>query len=267
MSPPTRRRVAAGLLLAPTIHSRARASNVAVRLDVDDAGWPELAPWIEALRSRVVRWWPVMARALASPRFAAPDVVHIRFIEMTPDVLARLSGTPFYRRLDVHARNIGAITRNGTIRVNAPFVLARIDDPEMLGMMAHELTHVVQSYPHGAATWLAEGIADYVRFYVLMPEDPARAFDPAQARYDSGYQATAGLLDWLETARPGAVREINAVLRAGEDGTAALDRVGGARPEDLWRAYLSTCPAAASRYRSSQEQGGQAALGPSVCRG
>ena len=242
---PSRRQVAWGALLCSAAASVAQASNRSVWLDIQSDGWRGLDAWSAELSRRAGVWWPVMAATLASAGFRAPDVVHIRFIDVTPEVVARLSGTPFYRRLDVHARNIGAITRNDTISVNAPFVLARVHDPEMLGMMAHELAHVVQSYPHGVTTWLAEGIADYVRFYVLMPDDPGRRFDPARTSYDSGYHATAGLLDWVERIRPGSVREINAAMRRGADGPSTLTGVAGATPPILWRAYLDSAPAAA----------------------
>ncbi len=185
-----------------------------------------------------------MTNALSSPGVSAPDIVHIDFIQVTAETVARLTGTPLYQRLGVQAERVAAITHGTTVHVNGPFLLARLGDPDMFGMMAHELTHVVQAYPHTLQTWLVEGIADYVRYYVLLPQDPGRRFDPAGARYDEGYQATAGLLDWVERQRPGAVREISAVLRRGGDGRAALIRVAGAKPEELWSAYLASRPAA-----------------------
>ncbi len=186
-----------------------------------------------------------MTAALSSTSVSAPGVVHVEFIQVTAETVARLTGTPLYQRLGVQAERVAAITHGTTIHVNGPFLLARLGDPDMFGMMAHELTHVVQAYPHTPQTWLVEGIADYVRYYVLLPQDPGRRFDPASARYDEGYQATAGLLDWVEQQHPGAVREINAVLRRGGDGRVALMRVVGAEPEQVWSAYLASRPAAA----------------------
>jgi len=39
-------------------------------------------------------------------------------------------------------------------------------------MIVHELVHVVQAYPENRANmgWLAEGIADYIRFWKYEPQ-------------------------------------------------------------------------------------------------
>ena len=80
-------------------------------------------------------------------------------------------------------------------------------------MVAHELTHVIQHYRRGGPGWLVEGVADYVRYYVIEPGTRRGRFDPQRSDYKRGYQPAAGLLNWLESRRPGLVIGLNAAMR------------------------------------------------------
>ena len=55
-----------------------------------------------------------------------------------------------------------AQTSGGRIMLSTPYLLKAPDD---LGVLAHEMTHVVQAYSSPRPGWLTEGIADYVRYY------------------------------------------------------------------------------------------------------
>ena len=84
-------------------------------------------------------------------------------------------------------------------------------------------------------------MADYMRYYVLLPHDPQRAFDPSRFTYQLGYQPAAALLDFVErTYGAGSVRRVNAAMRTGGDGEAELLKITGATPLTLWRAYLKS---------------------------
>lgn len=117
------------------------------------------------------------------------------------------------------------VTLGRAVTLSAPY-LQRM--PEDAGMVLHEFTHVVQGYPGGTTpSWLVEGIADYVRDYVILPE-PARWVDPAQADYRKGYTHAAALLQMLIVRHhAGDYRALlvplNAVCRRGEDGAAWLE--------------------------------------------
>ena len=161
------------------------------------------------------------AAALASPGYEAPDTVNIRFADIQP-------------------ANVGAFTEGDTITINLSDILAHPDDT---GRVAHELTHVVQAFPRPNIQWLTEGIADYMRYYVLLPQDPRRAFDADRTTYQAGYQPAAALLDWVErTNGAGSVRRVNAAMRDGGDGELELYRITGAMPLTLWRGYLRSLP-------------------------
>ena len=186
-------------------------------------------------------WWPVLTSALASSGYTPTDRISLEFYRIEPG-------------------NVPAATIKNRIVVDPAYVLAHLYNPDMFGMVGHEMVHVVQAYPGHGASWLTEGLADYMRYYVLIPDDPGRAFDARSARFDGGYQATAGLLDWVERAHPGAVRRVNAVMRQGGDGPAELARQAGAPLEAVWDAYLASHPAATSSEALRARQEGQGRL-------
>jgi hypothetical protein len=200
--------------LAPAL---ARASNRTVEVVVDTSNAPQLADWGARLKGLILGWWPVITAQLASTGYEAPDLVNIRFAEIVP-------------------ASVGAFTEGDTITINRTDILAHPGD---VGRVAHELTHVVQAFPSPNIQWLTEGIADYMRYYVLLPQDPMRAFDPHQITYQAGYQPAAALLDFVErTYGAGSVRRVNAAMRQDGDGELELYRITGATPFTLWRSYL-----------------------------
>ena len=204
--------------LAPQL---ARASNASVAIQIDTSNAPLLVDWAVKLKTLMLGWWPVITSTLASPGFEAPDVVKVEFRDLPP--------------------NVGAGTADNLIIVNLADIQAH---PEDTGRVAHEMVHVVQRYPQPNILWLTEGIADYMRYYVLLPQDPKRAFDAPKATYQFGYAPAAALLDWVERKyAAGAVRRINAVMRQGGDGEAELLKITGATPLTLWRSYLASLKA------------------------
>lgn len=121
------------------------------------------------------------------------------------------------------------VTCGRTITYNEPYLRRMTDDA---GMFVHELTHVVQAYPGGTTpVWLTEGITDYLRDYILLPE-PTRWADPATADYRKGYTHAARLLDHIIRTRhhgdaKALLHPLNAVCRKGEDGAAWLVKTYG----------------------------------------
>ena len=218
----TRRALFAAVAIGVVAPTAARASNATADMVVDTGNAPQLAAWAAALKPMMQRWWPVITAALASPGYEAPGRVNVAF-------------------RDFGQANVGAATIGDTIYVNLPDIQAHPDD---FGRVAHEMVHVVQAYPQPNIQWLTEGIADYLRYYVLLLDDPRRAFDPHRATYERGYQPAAALLDWVERRHGGAVRQINAAMRQGGDGEAELLKITGSTPLTLWRAYLASLPTA-----------------------
>jgi hypothetical protein len=137
---------------------------------------------------------------------------------------------------DISPANIGVFANGDTIVINLTDIQAH---PSDYGRVAFEMARIVQAYPEPNIRWLSTGIADYLRYYVLLPEDVARRFDPARATYQTGFQPAAALLDWVERAYgAGSVRRINVAMRQGGDGEAELAKITGQTPLTLWRGYL-----------------------------
>jgi hypothetical protein len=185
-----------------------------------------LEAWSSVLARLADGWWRTITTRLASPGFAPVDQITIDFEE-------------------IHMRGVPALTRGAVIEVDVPGLLARLRDSDTFEMIAHEMVHVAQRYPH-APGWLIEGIADYMRYYVLIPDDPGRAFRPRGATWHDGYQATAGFLDWVEQLHPGTVTQLNAALRRGEDGEPLLKDVIGQPLPQAWAAFIDSKPYATS---------------------
>jgi hypothetical protein len=189
------------------------AASGKVIIDLDDREAPGLAPFgLEAVR-RAQDWWPIINDALASAGYTPPPKVTLAFSTTAPSGWAG----PAHPTL---------------LYLNAMFTSAR---PNHFNYIAHELVHVVQSYPGPVKQWLFEGIADYVRYYVLFPQDPERFLKPGPGDYRRGYNWAAALLDWVERSRGvGSVRKINAALRQGQDGEAVLRELAGMSLDDAW---------------------------------
>lgn len=130
------------------------------------------------------------------------------------------------------------------IEVGAKYALAH---PKDLGMIVHEMVHVVQSYKHyndtDAPGWLVEGIADYVRwfYYEALEKRP----HPHGARADArgSYQTTAAFLFWVANKyNPDLVPKLNAALQDNSYHEPLFKDLTGKTLDDLnaeWKASLS----------------------------
>jgi hypothetical protein len=114
-----------------------------------------------------------------------------------------------------------AETGGGRIRISSDYVSKHPDD---LGMIVHELAHVVQDYHHDVPGWLVEGIADYVRWFNYEPVDKRPHPRGPRADARAAYRTTAAFLDWAQrTYNHNLVKKLN---KAAQDGTYT---------EDLWK--------------------------------
>lgn len=208
------------LLAAPALLCARRAlaaASVTIEADTRDA--PQLAPWAQEARRRAYGWWTIIGDELGTPDYRPPSRITFRF------------------RNDMPAEIAGQAEEGDAVNLNAPYIAAH---PTYFNYLAHELVHVFQGYGrHAEHPWLTESVADYVRYYVIFPQDRERLFDPRLNDYRRGYQQGAALLDWVErTQGPGSVRRINAALRRGQDGEALIERMTGRRLDDIWKAVV-----------------------------
>lgn len=194
------------------------ADRFEVLLDFNDA--PEAKEWALSAANYGIKWYPKLCELLASDEFEPAKEVTLVFKPM--DGVAHTSGS--------------------TITISSNWIR---EHPEDLGMVAHELVHVVQNYGRGdgdneAPGWLTEGIADYVRYYVVEPDSEQAGFDHDRSDYKAGYQPAAGLLNWIEHRRPGAVAKLNALLREGTYTPGASSELAGGEPEALWKQFKAS---------------------------
>jgi hypothetical protein len=207
---------AGAALLCPGVGLSA-ISDLSIVMDTRDA--PQLAFWAEELKRRIAKWWPIVTEALASPGYNPPNSVIVRFSNALPDTLA-------------------GHTVDNVISLNAPYILAH---PSYYNYVGHELVHVLQDYPKPFAGWIVEGVADYVRYYVLFPQDRERFFNPQTANFRRGYQPAAAMLDFVERRGGiGSVRRLNAAMRRGEDGELVLARLAGISLDELWTQVVAS---------------------------
>ena len=191
------------------------AKDTAAFVDTNDA--PDLKGWGNKAGTLCVEWFPKIAALLPSDGFVAPKEVTLYFDPKMKGVAHALSGK---------------------ITISAAFVRAHRDD---WGMVVHELTHVVQSYPPGGPGWLVEGIADYIRIVHFEPQAPRPKLDPAKASYKDAYKTTAMFLEWIEQHHTaGVVVKMNAALRAGTYKDELWSSFTGKTVDELWALFIKT---------------------------
>ena len=218
-----------GVLLAPGLAAAQTAAplfDVTWNVKLSRGDRAALEAWVARLQAQAPAWWATITAALASPGFTPAGRITLEINEIMP-------------------KTIPAVTFGARIVVDAGYVRSQVDNLDRLRMVGHEMVHVAQAYPENFPHWLSEGIADYLRYYVLFPDDPARAYDPSDTDLWWGYTPMAGLLDFIERRHPGTVKAVNADLRTGGDGLMPLEKAAGPLTQ-AWRDYMATHPAAAT---------------------
>ncbi len=183
-------------------------------LNCDEA--PDLKEWGERAQKVCEEWYPRLVKEYGSEGFKPAEKVNIVFRK---------------------TMRVPAATGGGTISVNADYVRGHQGD---MGMMVHELFHVVQSYPRqkGDVGWLTEGLADYVRFWQYEPQTKQRQIDREKASYRNSYRVTAAFLGWLEKKSPGSAVKLNAQMRKGGNDESIFKSVIGTDVDTLWRGFV-----------------------------
>lgn len=178
------------------------------RYTFDLTAAPDLAAWVEGELLPVVReWYPRIVTLLASPGYTAPSAVRLEFRQ-------DMGGTPAY-------------TAGNRLALSVPFFRNQLQR-EAKGCVIHELVHVVQAYgrarpagrrPSPTPTWLSEGIADYIRWFLFEPQAKGAEITRsslARARYDASYRVSANFIDWVvRTHDKDLLAKLNAAAREG----------------------------------------------------
>ena len=198
-------------LLSLVVDDKARP---AVKVVVDTSEVPEVAEWGKKAKSLVETWHPKVSELLKSDGFTPPNEVKIVFKKDMKGV---------------------AYASGKTITISANWIKAHPDD---LGMVVHEMTHVIQAYRRGGPSWLVEGIADYVRFIHYEPKTRIR-IDTKKASYRDSYRTSAKFLGWVEkTHDKDLVRKLNEALRKGKYKDELFETYTKQTLDQLWAAFL-----------------------------
>jgi len=192
------------------------APQATVHIEVDTSQAPDLAEWGQKAKAIGEEWYPRIAEYLKTDGFTPPHEVKITFKPM---------------------RGVAG-TSNDHIVVSSDYVRHH---PQDFGMIIHELTHVVQSYPPARAGWLVEGIADYVRFWRFEPNAPRPPIDPDKASYRDAYKTAAAFLAWIaEKHDPQIVQQLNESLRKGRYQDSLFKEYTGKDLAELWKEFTES---------------------------
>jgi len=187
-----------------------------ISIDVKDA--PDMQAWGEAARDLATSWFPKLCELLSTESYHPPK--KLRFV--------------FRNKQDAPAYATG-----DEISFNATWIRAHPDD---LGMVVHELTHIVQHYPDNKVDtgWLVEGIADYTRWWRYEPEAPRSKINFAKATYHDAYRTTAWFLAWSgQKYNLALVPTLDGKLRKGEDPMPVFEQLTGKTADVLWSEFAA----------------------------
>ena len=200
-------------------------------LDFSDS--PESEKWANTAKELVREWFSTVCSLLATDG-KNPTTGLLTGKPFVPDIVLRL----------VFKKEIGppAFASGNTITVNGKWIAAH---PEDLGMMIHELTHIVQAYPNAKTTpgWLVEGIADYIRWWKYEPELHATSgrtkVNPEKASYKDSYRTTAVWLAWCSRKYDMAlVPSLDYAMRNKEDPMPVFQTLTKKTADELWQEFV-----------------------------
>ncbi len=184
-----------------------------LQMSLNTTAAPDLAAWGEKAVKLTEHWFPIISRFLACPGALPPAHSSI--------TIRPMSGV--------------AYTAGGQITVSANYVRS---NPKDIGLVVHELTHVVQSYPPSQAGWLVEGIADYVRFWIYQVHAPRPYINPDKANYTDAYQTTAAFLAWVTNHyNKNLVPKLSCALRRGVYTDDLFQKLTGFTVQTLWQQF------------------------------
>ncbi|MBB5353557.1 hypothetical protein HNR46_003818 [Haloferula luteola] len=210
------------------------SSDGQYRFLIDATKGPDLVPWIEKEMLPVLDvWYPKLVKMLPSKGYKAPQTVN------------------FEIKLDMPA-GIPAYAAGDRISLSGPFLHGQAAK-EAKGCVVHEMVHVVQNYwwgrrrvsnPKDTPTWVTEGIADYIRWFLYEPESKGAEITKGNfgsAKYDGSYRISANFIDYVvRKYNPDLVVKMNEAAREGRYEEKIWEDLTGKSVQDLgeeWREY------------------------------
>ena len=185
-------------------------------VDVSDA--PELKEWADKAARICERWYPRINDELKSDGYK-------------PRSRVSMALKSSYRGV--------AAAGGGRITGSVKYFQAHPDD---FGAMVHETVHIVQNYRgRGNPSWLVEGVADYIRFFLYEPGKIGR-INAERAHYNNSYRVSASFLAYVtEQYDKELVLKLNKLMREDKYKEEIFkDLTGKTLPEldEEWRAIF-----------------------------
>ena len=112
--------------------------------------------------------------------------------------------------------------------------------PEDIGLIVHEVVHVVQLYPVLEPGWATEGIADYIRCY-LYEKKPLDWFPIGEDErgYEAGYRITGGFFLWITIHKnEDFIKILNTSIKNGKYEEAIFFQYTGNDLNVLWQEFI-----------------------------
>ena len=201
-------------------------------IEIDVTDFPESKAWAETAEAILIRWYGPLTSMLATDG-RDPITKELTGVAFKAPSKIRLV---FKKEISAPAWASG-----GEITVSGKWITEHPDD---LGMMVHELTHVIQQYPRNEVDtgWLTEGIADYIRWWKYEPELHATRGrtkpDFTKAKYTDAYRTTAVWLAWMSKKYDMRIVPcLDFKLRQGKNPMPVFIERTGKSADDLWQEF------------------------------
>jgi hypothetical protein len=145
-------------------------------------------------------------------------------------------------------QNYPAMTLGFTIFLSSQWFIQHPDD---LGAIVHEVTHVAQLYGPGQPSWLVEGIADYMRFWLGYSNSWSYPHcDANTPHYMNGYSCAGAFLQFVERVYDkDIVHYVHLALRGNKYNDLLFRERTGKIIQVLWQESLSAECAGGSLYQ------------------
>ena len=200
---------------------------------IDASEAPDLLKWSETeLAPVIIEWYPTIVDLMSETGYTPLAKVSLRYRNDMP-------------------KNIPASASLFRINLNAPWFRNQLAG-EAKGSVVHELVHIVQGYgrirrnnPEAAKktpSWVVEGLADYVRWFLYEPETGGAKLSKAQlarAKHDASYRTSANFIDWVSRTHDKDLPwKLNSAARKGQYSDSLWEKFTGKTVDQLaneWR--------------------------------
>jgi hypothetical protein len=204
------------MILATLLCSTVSADEPTLTIELDVSEVPHLKAWGDDAAELIARWYTRINNLIPAKGYSPPRKIVLKLKKSEEGVAA---------------------TSGNVITVSSHWIEKHPDD---IGLVVHELVHVIQAYPSADPWWLTEGIADYLRWAIYEGKPQSWFARPQQEKgYQQGYRIAAGFLLWLESdAAPGIVNKLNSAIRSGRYSDQIFVDATNRSLDELWKEYV-----------------------------